>query len=154
MDRIALIIATFGYSGFFPIAPGTAGSAAAVVLFAAIRLVALPAVEALAILIVLVIGSWAATRAERLLSARDPGPVVVDEVLGMLVTLAFLPATPGVVLAGFLLFRVFDVVKPFPVRRLESLPGGWGIMVDDLMAGLYAHAVLRLLLAVVPGWLL
>jgi len=154
MDRLALFIATFGYSGFFPIAPGTAGSAAAVALFAAIRLVGVPAAEALAIVIVLVIGSWAATRAERLLSATDPGPVVVDEVLGMLVTLAWLPATPAVVLAGFLFFRVFDVVKPFPARRLESIPGGWGIMLDDLMAGLYAHAVLRLLLAVVPGWLL
>lgn len=153
MDRVALLIATFGYSGFFPFAPGTAGSAAAIVLFAAVRASGSQAVEAVTIAATLLGGAWAATRAERLLAAKDPGPVVVDEVLGMLVTLAFLPASPGVVLAGFFLFRIFDIIKPFPARRLESIPGGWGIMLDDLMAGLYAHAALRLMLMAFPGWL-
>lgn len=152
MKRVALAVASFGYVGFFPIAPGTAGSVAALPLYAIVRWVGAPAADAIAIVLVLVAGVWAAGAAEDVLGAKDPGPVVIDEVLGMLVTLAAMPLSAGGVAAGFVLFRLFDIAKPFPAGRLERLPGGAGIMLDDLAAGVYAHVGLRVLAAVVPAW--
>lgn len=91
---------------------------------------------------VVVLGTWAAARAERVLERKDPGIIVVDEVAGMIVSVLFLPRTPQVLLAAFLLFRVFDIWKPFPVRASQDLPGGFGVMVDDLLAGLYTLLLL------------
>lgn len=153
MNAFALAIATFGYVGYFPIAPGTAGSAAALALYAVVRGVGIPLVEAGVIAAVFGIGVWAATRAETALGASDPGPVVIDEVLGMLMTLAWLPLSITGVLVGFLLFRVLDVVKPWPARRLEDAPAGWGIMLDDAMAGAYGHVLLRLCAWAWPAWM-
>jgi phosphatidylglycerophosphatase A len=153
MTRLALFVSTAAGVGYFPIAPGTAGSAAGLVVFWALRASGLPAAELAAIAVVIVAGAWAATVTERTTGVTDPGIVVIDEVLGMLVTLAWLPFGPATALTGFLLFRVFDVIKPFPARRLERVHGGWGIMLDDLAAGVYAHVVLRLFLAFFPGWL-
>jgi len=135
MNQVALFVASFGYVGFFPIAPGTAGSLAALALFAFVRWVGMPAFELGMIVAVLVVGIWSANGAERALGRKDPGPVVIDEVLGMLMTLALLPVSLTGVLLGFLLFRLFDVVKPYPAGRMEQLPGGYGIMLDDAMAG-------------------
>ena len=154
MNQFALFIASFGYVGFFPIAPGTAGSLAALALFAFVRWIGLPAFELVTIVAVLAIGIWSADGAERALGRKDPGPVVIDEVLGMLITLALLPVSLTGVLVGFLLFRLFDVVKPYPAGRMEHLPGGYGIMLDDAMAGLYAHLVLRLCMWWMPLWLI
>ena len=150
MNRVALLLATAGYVGFFPIAPGTAGSAAGLVVYAAIRASHNPALEIAALVAILAVGIWSAGVVERTLG-KDPGPVVIDEVLGMLVTLAFLNAGIAGVLVGFFVFRVFDVLKPFPAGRLEHLHGGSGIMLDDVMAGIYANLVLRLLIFVAPG---
>lgn len=96
-------------------------------------------------------GTWAAHRAEPLLGTKDPGAIVIDEVAGMTLSVLGLPLTLPVLAAGFVLFRVFDIVKPFPARASQRLRGGVGVMVDDLIAGLYALAtlaILRLLL----GW--
>lgn len=153
MNRLALAVSTFGYVGFFPVAPGTAGSAAALVLYALVRWVGAPAFELGAILIVFAAGVWAAGHSEPLLGGKDPGPVVIDEVLGMLVTLAFLPLSLTGVAAGFFLFRAFDVLKPYPARRLEDAPGGWGVMLDDAMAGAYGQLAMRLLVWLLPGWM-
>ena len=153
MSGLAVFIATFGYVGYFPIAPGTAGSLAALALYAFVRWAGLPAVELVTIVAVFAIGVWAATGTERALARKDPGPVVIDEVLGMLITLAFLPLSPWGIVAGFLIFRLFDVIKPFPAGRLEHLPGGLGIMADDAMAGVYAHLVLRIAVMMAPAWL-
>lgn len=153
MSRLALILATFGYVGFFPVAPGTAGSAAALVLYAVVRWVGSSAVEFGTIVLVCAVGVWAAGRAESLLGGTDPGPVVVDEVAGMLVTLAAIPLSLTGVIVGFLCFRLFDIVKPFPARRLEAAPGGWGIMLDDLAAGVYGQVALRALALVWPAWM-
>ena len=153
MSGLAVFIATFGYVGYFPIAPGTAGSLAALALYALVRWAGTPAVDLVTIIAVLVIGIWAATRTERALARKDPGPVVIDEVLGMLITLAFLPLSLWGIAAGFLIFRVFDVIKPFPAGRLEHLPAGLGIMADDAMAGVYAHLALRLAVMMAPAWL-
>ncbi len=152
--RLAVVLASAGYTGFFPIAPGTAGSAVGVALWWAMRLAgATVVVEIAVVLALLVVGALAATRAEQALGTTDPGPVVIDEVLGMAVTLVAAPLTWPTALAGFLLFRVFDIVKPPPARQLERAHGGWGIMLDDLAAGIYAWAVLRVMLWLAPGWL-
>ncbi len=153
MNRVAVLLATFGYVGYFPIAPGTAGSLAAIPLYLLIRWMGSPAIELLAIAAVGVIGVWAASGTERALSRKDPGPVVIDEVLGMLITLALMPLSWWGILAGFLLFRIFDVIKPFPAGRLEHLPGGLGIMADDAMAGVYGHLVMRVAVAMWPAWM-
>lgn len=122
-------------------APGTAGSAVAVFI---LWLVPFSRVGVLLFFIaVTLVGTWAAHRAERLLGdTKDPGTIVIDEVAGM--TLAVLPFAPTltVLAVGFVLFRVFDVVKPFPARSSQHAAGGIGIMVDDLIAGLYALIVI------------
>jgi len=98
-------------------------------------------------------GVWAASSAEQQLGGTDPGPVVIDEVVGMLITVAWIPVTPLGALAGFLIFRVLDVVKPWPSRQFESLHGGLGIMADDAMAAVYGHLLMRGLVLVAPvGW--
>jgi phosphatidylglycerophosphatase A len=153
MGGLAVFIATFGYVGYFPIAPGTAGSLAALLLYALVRWAGTPAVELATMIAVLAIGIWAASGTERALDRKDPGPVVIDEVLGMLMTLAFMPLSWGGIAAGFVLFRVFDVIKPFPAGRLEHLPGGLGIMADDAMAGVYGQIVMRMAIAMWPAWL-
>ena len=153
MNGLAVFIATFGYVGYFPIAPGTAGSLAALALYAVVRWLGTPAAELVTIVGVLVVGVWAAHGTERALQRKDPGPVVIDEVLGMLMTLAFMPLSIGGIVAGFLLFRLFDVIKPFPAGRLEHLPGGVGIMADDAMAGVYGQIVMRIGIAAWPQWL-
>lgn len=153
MNGIAVFVATFGYVGYFPIAPGTAGSLAALLLYALVRWVGTPAVELVTIVAVLAVGIWAASGTERALNRKDPGPVVIDEVLGMLVTLAFIPVGWPAALTGFFLFRVFDVIKPFPADRLEKFHGGFGIMADDAMAGVYANLVLRVLMWLLPAWI-
>jgi phosphatidylglycerophosphatase A len=157
MTRLALLLATFGYVGHCPMAPGTAGSAAALVLYAAIRLVAppavLPHVDLAVIVVLFVLGCWAGTVAERHYGRTDPGAVVVDEVIGMLMTLWwFVPAlTWRGALVGFLLFRAFDIVKPFPARWCERLHGGLGIMADDAVAGIYGNLALRLIIWIAPA---
>jgi phosphatidylglycerophosphatase A len=150
MIRLAMFLATAGYVGRFPIAPGTAGSAAGLVLYALVRSAHSSTIEIAAIVIVLVVGIWSADVVERVLG-KDPGPVVIDEVLGMLVTLALLDVTVAGGIVGFCLFRVLDVLKPYPAGRLEHLHGGPGIMLDDAMAGIYANLALRVLIALAPG---
>jgi len=103
-----------------------------------------------ALVVVFLAGTAAATRVARASGIEDPGIVVVDEVVGMWTSLLFLPFTPVTAALGFVLFRIFDVVKPYPARDLEALPGGWGIMSDDLMAGVYANLALRVVMLVWP----
>lgn len=153
MNRLAVFVASFGYVGFFPFAPGTAGSLAALPLFAFIRWVGLPGLELGAIVAVFAVGVWAASGTEAALVRKDPGVVVIDEVLGMLITLALLPVSIGGIVVGFLIFRVLDVVKPYPAAQLEHLHGGLGIMADDAVAGLYSHLALRACMWLVPAWL-
>jgi phosphatidylglycerophosphatase A len=95
-------------------------------------------------------GALAASRVARDTGKKDPGLVVVDEVVGMWVTLVGLPFGAVTAAAGFVLFRIMDVAKPWPARDLEELPGGWGIMADDVAAGIYAHLLMRVVLLVWP----
>ena len=151
--RGAIALASFGYVGFCPFAPGTAGSAAAILLFLPVRWTGSIALELAVVALVSVVGVWAATRTEDAMGVEDPGVVVIDEVAGMLVSLLFLPASWGVIAAAFACFRLFDIVKPWPCGRLERLHGGLGIMADDLAAGVYANLVVQLLIWARPGML-
>jgi phosphatidylglycerophosphatase A len=146
----AFLTATFFGIGTLGPGPGTWGSAAAVLIWwAGARAVALniqPFVLATMAAIAIGIGIPAATRVARASGKKDPGFVVIDEVAGQWITLMFVPATWKTLLAAFILFRGFDILKPSPVRRLERLPEGTGIVVDDVAAGLYALLVMQLLL--------
>jgi phosphatidylglycerophosphatase A len=152
VTRVAVFIATAGYSGYFPVAPGTVGSAVGLLVYLLVWWSGSPVVEVGLIAVLFAAGVWAGTTAERYFGGIDPGPVVVDEVVGMLITLAFIPVGIAGAVAGFFLFRVFDIVKPYPAGRLESLHGGLGVMADDAMAAVYANVSLRLLIWLAPGW--
>jgi phosphatidylglycerophosphatase A len=131
------------------VAPGTVGSAlTALVLW----LVPFSRAGLVVVLVaVIVAGIWAADRAERVLGGKDPGAIVVDEVAGMTLAALLIPRTLGPLAVAFLLFRVFDIVKPPPAHAAQRLPGGFGVVVDDLIAGLYALLVLAGLRAAL-GW--
>ena len=152
-SRFAVAFASFGYVGFAPIAPGTVGSAAAIPFFLLLRQAGSPWLEVAVCAAIVVAGAWSAKRTEAVLGVEDPGLVVIDEVVGMFVSLLFLPATWPVIAAAFLAFRVFDIVKPWPAGRLEHVPGGWGVMADDVMAGVYANLTIQVLVWARPGLL-
>ncbi|HEX3142832.1 MAG TPA: phosphatidylglycerophosphatase A [Pyrinomonadaceae bacterium] len=173
-DYLALAIATCGV-GYFPIAPGTLGAMVGVGLYLAIwgwlygileanavrghlnlLYIFTPQMAAmlLVISVVTVAGTWAATRAEKLMQRKDPSAVVIDEVAGQMIALLTGPfwlPTWWSVLSAFILFRLFDIWKPYPIRRFEALESGLGIMADDLVAGIYALIVNSVLVA---GYLL
>ena len=152
-SRAGLALASAGYLGFAPFAPGTVGSAAALPAWALLRWTGTLWAEPIAILVLFAAGVWGARVAERELGLEDPGPVVIDEVVGMLVTLLWLPLTWPVALVGFFAFRVFDILKPYPAGKLEHLSDGWGIMADDVAAGVYGYVCVRLVLWWKPEWL-
>ena len=141
-SRVALLIATAFGAGYSPIAPGTAGSAVALVILWLVPFSQLGLI--VFFLAVTFFGTWAAQVVEAAVGGKDPGVIVVDEVAGMTLSVLVVPLTVPVLLAGFVLFRVFDVLKPFPANRLQALHGGVGVMIDDLVAGLYALIVLLL----------
>ena len=173
-DYLALTVATCGV-GYIPIAPGTFGSLVGLGLYLLLRGVFLSLVwptegqtnlnllhvsyvlvslEVLVALLVGVVGTWAASRVEKLHGIKDPGKVVIDEVAGQYIALLAVPLPfEGwwTIIAAFLLFRFFDIVKPYPARRLESLHGGLGIMADDVVAGAYAAIAVALITSIV--WL-
>lgn len=173
LDYLALAFATWGV-GYAPLAPGTFGSAVGVGLYLLLREGTLRIVNSyvpyysltyelieffrvalmlVVIAVVSALGVWAASRTEKLLARKDPGIVVVDEVAGQLIAFLFIPLGVGlswwILVAGFLLFRLFDIWKPYPIRRLEALESGLGIMADDILAGVYAAATLTLLLTMI-----
>jgi phosphatidylglycerophosphatase A len=150
MRRLALFLSTCGYVGYAPFAPGTFGSAAGLVVFYAVRSTGSSAVELVTIALLFAVGIWSGTAAEHHFGGVDPGPIVLDEVVGMLITLCLLPVSPMGAFVGFLVFRVLDVVKPFPSARFEKLPGGLGVMADDGMAAIYGNLVMRGLMFVAP----
>jgi phosphatidylglycerophosphatase A len=153
VTRLAVLLATVGYCGYFPIAPGTVGSAAGLIVYALVWWTQSPVLEVGLIVGLFAVGVWAGTVAERYFGGIDPGPIVLDEVVGMLITLAFIPVGLSGALAGFVLFRIFDVIKPFPAGRFERLHGGLGVMADDAMAAVYANLSLRLAIWMLPGWI-
>ena len=173
-DYLALAIATCGV-GYLPLAPGTWGSLVGIGVYVLVRGAAMKffftafagrnfnllhiyygviAFELVAVFAIALVGTWAATRTERLSARKDPGKVVIDEVAGQFIALIPVPFVLGAAwwtaILAFVLFRFFDIVKPYPARRLESLEGGLGIMADDVVAGVYAAIVVAV--AVVISW--
>ena len=146
---VGLAVATVFGVGYVPFAPGTFGSAAGLVVWW--LLPASPVAQAVAIVTIVCAGSWGGSVAERHFGRTDPGQVVVDEVMGMLITLFLNPVGWTGAVAGFFLFRLFDVIKPYPANRLEQLHGGIGVMADDAMAAVYANLALRAALHWVIG---
>nr|MBU1328203.1 phosphatidylglycerophosphatase A [Candidatus Omnitrophota bacterium] len=140
-DRLCKTIASVFYIGYLPVAPGTLGSLASLVLYYFICHDAL--IMAVVILIVLILGFMTTGRVEKIFGEKDPGEIIIDEFAGMLISLYHLPPTMGYVVTGFLLFRFFDIVKPKPIKSLEKLKGSTGIMLDDIIAGVYANIILQ-----------
>ena len=140
--KIALILATWFGVGLAPVISGTFGTLAAVPLILLLNYFG-EWYGVIALVVVTVVAIWASDRTQGLLGKTDPSEVVIDEVAGFLVTMLLLPASLVNVGLGFILFRFFDIVKPWPVRQSERLKGGVGIVVDDLLAGVYAHLCLR-----------
>ena len=137
--------------GRAPVASGTVGSVPGLLIVWGLWIAGGTPAVAFGLAGVIVVGWWAADGAAHHLRLRDPGLVVIDEVAGQMATLLLIAPTPGALAAGFVLFRIFDVWKPFPARQLEVLPGGWGIMADDLAAAIYANLVLQGVVLIVPG---
>jgi phosphatidylglycerophosphatase A len=150
-DVLALAIATCGV-GYLPLMPGTFGSLVAVAIFVWLVKGSVVAVV-IAIVAFTFAGIWAGSRTEELSGRKDPGKVVVDEVAGQLIALFPLTLFPSwsrvAVIVSFILFRFFDIVKPYPANRLQELDGGLGIMCDDLVAGAYAGLITAIVMAVV-----
>jgi phosphatidylglycerophosphatase A len=147
---VAVVVATLGGVGRAPVAPGTVASALTALLLWLLHLSPL-ALTAL-LIAVTVLGTWAAGEAERALGhGKDPGAIVIDEVAGMVLSVLAVPPSLVLVTVAFVLFRVFDVTKPFPANVSQRLRGGIGVMMDDLIAGLYALALVGL--ARWAGWL-
>ena len=125
--RLATFVATFGYIGYVPVAPGTAGSFGGLAVYGLVRLIDKDYLEVSLLLMVVVLGIWASSVTERRFNRTDPGLIVIDEVAGMLMTLLWIQVTWVGALVAFLAFRVFDIFKPFPARWAERLPEGWGV---------------------------
>jgi phosphatidylglycerophosphatase A len=149
MKLVWKIIATFLGVGFaFPLAPGTAASAIIVLLYKLVLFKMAWIPYAAVVIAVFLIGVVASGRLSAELKVEDPRCVVIDEACGQLTALFLCPASWGLLVAAFVLFRLFDIIKPYPIRKLENLPAGWGIMADDLAGGIFGgiliHAYLLL----------
>ena len=152
LRRLGVFIATCAHVGYAPVAPGTFGSVVGLVIYYFVRRQASTAVELGVIAVILVIGLWSATEAEHHFGGIDPGPVVIDEVVGMLITLALHPVNVLGAITGFFIFRVLDIIKPWPARQLELLPGGFGVVLDDVMAGIYGNLLVWGVIRLLPTW--
>ena len=140
-SKVSECLATFFYVGRFPVAPGSLASLLGVLLYLIFwgqwnLYLAVLALVTLA-------GFWASGKSEKLAGEKDPGCVVIDEVAGVLIAFFMLPPTIPVLFVGFFLFRAFDMFKIYPVNKFEEIPGGTGIMLDDIMAGLYTNIVMQ-----------
>jgi len=146
MHAIIMFIATGCYSGYLPKAPGTWGSLVGLLLFYLLHTHSLPFYLAVTA-VLFVIGTFVAGEAEKILDNRDPGIVVIDEIVGMLITMTAVPATPLPMALGFVLFRLFDIAKPFPANFFDQrFHGGLGIMLDDIVAGIYGLIILQVII--------
>jgi phosphatidylglycerophosphatase A len=147
MRRLALLLATWWGVGYCPRVPGTAGTLAAIPFFLLLSLLPLPAYLA-CVLAIGLIACWAAGEAEHIFQEKDSRRIVIDEVVGFFITMTALPITSPYLIGGFCLFRFFDILKPPPIRLIErKVPGGYGVVLDDVLAGIYAQISLRIIAA-------
>lgn len=148
-DRLKLFFATGFLTGYFPFASGTVGSFLAVLIYLLIPGFEEPYILIFVILLFSVVGIFTSEFAEKIYGF-DPPEVVIDEIVGMWITLLFVPKTFVITAIGFVLFRIFDIVKPFPARQSQDLKGGIGIMLDDVISGFYSLVILHLILIIFP----
>jgi len=148
-SKIILFFVTGFYVGYFPRLPGTAGTLVAIPFSLGINRMASVSLPLALLTLVTAISCaiWLSTRGAVILGQRDPGIIVIDEIVGFMIANFGAPPSVAIVTLAFVLFRFFDIMKPFPMSKLEKLPGGAGIVLDDVMAGLYTFLVLRLILA-------
>jgi len=142
--RCAVGIATGGGLGYFPVFPGTVGSLLGLVLFFPLRHLSLP-IYLVFLVVLFGVGVFCSGLSESFFKKKDSGHIIIDEIHSMFLISFFIPQTPMWWIAGFVVFRFFDIKKPYPIRRFERLPGGWGVMMDDLIAALYGLALLHLI---------
>jgi phosphatidylglycerophosphatase A len=143
MNTFARSLATLGFIGYIPYAPGTFGTLAAFCLYILLQ----PSLQLQIVLLLVLVpaGIWSSHVAEILLKSRDSRHIIIDEFCGYLISVLFIPFSLGNAVAAFLLFRFFDILKPFPIRQIERfLSGGKGIMADDIAAALYTNAILQI----------
>lgn len=148
-DRLKLFFASGFFTGYFPFASGTVGSALAILIYLFIPNFSEPYILVIFILIFLILGIYTSDFAERIYGF-DPPQVVIDEIVGMWLTMLFVPKTLILVVIGFVLFRFFDIVKPFPAKQSQQIKGGLGIMLDDVIAGFYSLVILHFILLIFP----
>jgi phosphatidylglycerophosphatase A len=146
--KAILICATGGYLGYIPVAPGTFGTLLGIPLCYLISF--MPAtVGSFLIIAFTLFAVYIAQQAEQMLKTKDPGMIVIDEIAGLMVTLFAIPFNLYTAVAGFVIFRILDIFKPFPIRNLERrLSGGWGVVLDDVVAGLMGNVILRVIVAI------
>src|SRR4030043_1332391 len=145
MKHLILLLATGFGVGYSPLAPGTLGTLIAIPIYYFLSEIPPPLYE-ITLIGFFFLSVWISENAERLFGKKDDQRIVIDEVIGFLITMLWVPKTICFTIIGFFLFRFFDILKPFPIRRLEKrLKGGFGVVLDDVMAGVYANIVLHLL---------
>lgn len=145
-DKAVMFLATGGFVGNIPIAPGTFGSLLGLPLCYAFAKIHLP-LAILGVISLVAVAIWIAQLAETITRQKDPGKIVIDEIAGMVVTLLGIPFHLTSVVIGFVIFRGLDILKPFPIRTLESrVSGGAGVVIDDVAAGIYGNIIVRLIL--------
>jgi len=147
-EKLIKFIATFGGLGYSKIAPGTAGCLGALLLY--LLSIRNPVIFPVSLFALFFLGFLVSTKAEVLFNKKDAGQIVIDDACGLLVALLFIPFSYTNTIIVFLLFRTIDIIKPFPIRKVEGLPGSLGIMGDDILAGIYANLIFRLALKLLP----
>jgi len=144
MGYLILLIATGFGVGYSPIAPGTAGTLVAIPIFLVLSSIPFPLYE-LTILTFFFFASWISDEAQRCWGRKDHPRIVIDEIMGYLITMLWVPKTTLFIILGFFLFRFFDIVKPPPIRFLEKVKGGYGVVLDDVLAGVYSNIILQII---------
>ena len=144
MKRFILLLASGFGAGYVPMVPGTAGTLVAIPIFLVLSSIPFPLHE-LTILTFFFFASWISGEAERYWGRKDHPRIVIDEIMGYLIAMLWLPKTTLFIILGFFLFRFFDIVKPPPIRLLEKVKGGFGVVLDDVVAGIYANIVLQII---------
>jgi phosphatidylglycerophosphatase A len=143
MNRFILILATGFGVGYSPIAPGTAGTLITIPIYYFLSAIPSPIYET-TLIAFFFLSVWISENAEIFFGKKDDPRIVIDEMMGFLITMIWLPKTTFFVITGFFLFRFFDILKPFPIRRIEQRwSGGYGVVLDDVLAGVYANIILQ-----------
>lgn len=145
MRYFIVILATGFGIGYSPIAPGTLGTLLAIPIYFFLSEISFPLYQ-LTLLAFFFLSSWISERAENYFGKKDDPRIVIDEMMGFFITMLWVTKTPLFILVGFILFRFFDIFKPFPIRRFEKVRGGFGVVLDDVIAGIFANVILRFIM--------